>query len=66
VKRSQVLFRNHALLAGLAADGPSDVSPADGQDEADGAGSNSLSLWVSDRGLTAAPEAWARQVNRRR
>jgi hypothetical protein len=35
VKRSQVLFRNHALLAGLAALGTSDLSPADGQDEAD-------------------------------
>jgi eukaryotic-like serine/threonine-protein kinase len=29
------LFRNHALLAGLAAEGTSDLSPADGQDEAD-------------------------------
>jgi hypothetical protein len=35
VKRSHFLFRNRALLAGLAALGTSDLSPADGQDEAD-------------------------------
>ena len=29
------LARNHALLAGLAAERTSDLSPADGQDEAD-------------------------------